>query len=183
MVLTVLAIGALLVCAILSFIALGVASLAPWIFLVAVAVLVVMTRYKENSKLVSWNDDYSVGIKEIDKDHQKLIDLINRFQTAIYYNTGSTFEQAALDELVDYTKYHFAKEEGLLEKHGYPEFTQHKKEHVNMIAKVDAYIEEHRRGDHESLAKIADFLRDWLIKHINGTDKQYSSFLHSKGVE
>lgn len=183
MVLTVLAIGALLVCAILSFIALGIASLAPWVFLAAVAVLVVLTRYKENSKLVSWNDGYSVGIKEIDKDHRQLIDLINRFQTAIYYNTGSTFEQEALDELVDYTKYHFAKEEELLEKHGYPAFTEHKKEHHEMIAKVDDYIEEHRRGDHESLAKIADFLRDWLIQHINGTDKKYCSFLHSKGVE
>lgn len=183
MVFTVLAIGVLLVGSVLSFIALGVASLAPWLFILAIAALVILTRYHEKSKRVVWKNDYSVGIEDIDDDHKKLIDLINRFQTAIYYNTGSTFEHRALDELVDYTKYHFSKEEDLLEKHAYPKFAEHKQEHSEMIEKVESYITEHRDDGHKSLAKISVFLRDWLIKHINGTDKQYSQFLHSKGVK
>lgn len=183
MVFTVLAIGVLLVCSILSFIALGVASIAPWFFLLAIAILVLLVRYHEKSKRVVWSNDYSVGIEDIDNDHKKLIDLINRFQTAIYYNTGSGFEQKALNELVDYTKYHFAKEEDLLEKHGYPQFDEHKQEHVEMIKRVENYIVEHRDEGHQSLARISKYLRNWLIKHINGTDKQYSEFLHSKGVK
>ncbi len=182
MILTVLAIGALLVCSILSFIALGFSTLVPWLFLIAIAIIVIWSRYKEKSNHVAWNDSYSVGIADIDNDHKQLINLINRFQTAVHYNTGSGFEQEALDELVDYTKYHFAKEEELLEKHKYPEFGAHKQEHEKMIAKVVSFIEAHRANGHESLAEIADFLRDWLINHINGTDKKYSKFLHSKGV-
>jgi hemerythrin len=28
-----------------------------------------------------------------------------------------------------------------------------------------------------------NFLKQWLIKHINGTDKEYSDFLRSKGAQ
>ena len=40
-----------------------------------------------------------------------------------------------------------------------------------------------RTGTGIQLLRAVNFLKDWLINHINGTDKEYSSFLISKGVK
>jgi hemerythrin-like metal-binding protein len=124
-----------------------------------------------------------VGIASIDLQHQKLIELINSLQTAVDYSTGEHFERKALDELVGYTKTHFKYEEDLLEKNGYADFESHCSEHARMIARVDQVLESYHRDQHGALQEALDFLKDWLINHINGTDKQYSQFLIDKGVE
>lgn len=182
MVLIVIIIGALLVGSILSFIALGASNIFPWLLLLLIAGLIFWTRRKEKSKFVTWKDEYSVGISMIDEDHRKLIDLINKFQTAVFYHTGGRYEEEALNELVDYTKTHFAREEHLMQKHHYPEFEEHKELHQQMIAEVERFVEQHKKEGHKSLAVVADFLKDWLIHHINGTDKKYSAHLRSNGV-
>ncbi len=182
MFMTVLVIGALLVGSILTFVALGISNPVPWLFLIAIIAIVLWLRKREKSSFVVWNDEYSVGIKQIDEDHQKLLNLINQFQTAVYYNTGKRFEQESLDELVNYTRTHFAREEKLMQDHDYPDFDAHLAQHKAMIAKVDQFIQAHRDNGHKALQDTADYLRDWLINHINGTDKKYSEYLRSRGV-
>lgn len=133
-------------------------------------------------RFVEWKDDYSVGIEVIDNDHKRLLNLINQFQTAAHYQTGREFEREAFDALIDYTKQHFKREEELMETHGYPTYREHKAEHVKMIAKVDAMLEEYKRRPQQTVEEAVQFLKTWLIGHINGTDKQYSQFLRDKGV-
>jgi len=108
--------------------------------------------------------------------------LINSLQTAVDYSTGEIFERKALDELVDYTKTHVEYEEGLMEQNGYPDFESHRAAHARMIEKVDQVLEAYRQDQDNAMQQALDFLKDWLINHINGTDKQYSSFLIDKGV-
>ena len=133
-------------------------------------------------RFVEWKDDYSVGIEVIDNDHKRLLNLINQFQTAAHYQTGREFEREAFDALIDYTKQYFKREEELMETHGYPTYHEHKAEHVKMIAKVDAMLEEYKRHPQQTVEEAVQFLKTWLIGHINGTDKQYSQFLRDKGV-
>ena len=133
--------------------------------------------------LMTWRDEYSVGVTEIDQQHRKLVNLINQLQTAVDYSTGEEFEREALDELVDYTKTHFSYEEDLMEQHGYPDFEPHRAQHQKMIKQVDEVLAEYAVDKEAAMNDALDFLREWLIKHINGTDKEYSSFLISKGVK
>ena len=133
MIITSLLIGALLVASILTFIALGFANPVPWLFLLAIGGVIIVSRIREKSHYVQWKPEYSVGIEVIDKDHQKLLSLINQFQTAVNYRTGEEFEKEALDAVLDYTKTHFKREEDLMEEHGYPDFEAHKALHRKMI--------------------------------------------------
>lgn len=175
-------VGTLLVAAILTFVALGISHPVPWILLATVIAIPLISNLSEHSRHVKWKDSYSVGIESIDEDHRKLFNLINQLQTAIHYQTGENFEKQALDDLVDYTRYHFQREEGLMAEHGYPDLVAHKGEHEKMIAKVEQFLIAYQEQGHDALEGVADFLKDWLVHHINGTDKAYSPFLREKGV-
>ena len=152
--------------------------------LVGVLVLIPLVHKKLSKRRhVEWKDEYSVGIDSIDRQHRKLLSLINHLQTAVDFSTGEEFERHALDELVDYTKTHFIYEEGLMEQHGYPEFEPHKQQHQQMIEMVEETLAGYQQDKDTAMRNATDFLKDWLINHINGTDKQYSTYLIEKGVK
>jgi hemerythrin-like metal-binding protein len=152
--------------------------------LVAILVAVPFVYNKLSTRrYLLWKDEYSVGIDSIDQQHKKLINLINHLQTAIDYSTGEEFERDALDELVDYTKTHFTYEEGLMRDNDYPDFAAHKEQHEKMFEKVREVLKEYEKDQDTAMSNAVEYLKDWLINHINGTDKQYSSYLIGKGVK
>lgn len=180
--LLVLLVGSLSVAAILTFIALGVFNPIPWLLSAIVIAIPIWITKKDKEQFVVWKDEYSVGIESLDNDHKKLLGLINNLQTAVHYQTGEDFEKEALDEVVAYTKYHFDREEKMLLEAGYEDFEAHKKTHTNMIAKIDEFLLEYEKHGHVALENVAQYLKDWLIGHINGTDQEYSSLLKAKGI-
>ena len=172
----------LIVAAILGLLA-GPTSPITWILIAILVVIPFIHRRMASDQFVEWKDDYSVGIDSIDQQHKKLLNLINQLQTAVDYSTGEQFEREALDELVDYTKTHFTYEEGLMRDNDYPDFEPHKLQHEKMFEKVREVLAEYEQDQDTAMANAAEYLRDWLINHINGTDKEYSSYLIGKGVK
>jgi len=161
----------------------GISNPLPWISLVVLAAVILAHNKIVGSRYLTWKDSYSVGIDSIDNDHKKLIHLINNLQTAIDYKTDRQFESLTMDEVVDYTHYHFDREEGLMEDNSYPDFIPHKAKHEEMIAKVNKYVEAYERDESGAIESLLAYLKSWLIAHINGTDQEYSEFLISKGVK
>ena len=171
----------LITAAILGLMA-GPTSPITWGLIALLVVIPLVHRKLSKRRFVEWKDEYSVGIDSIDQQHRRLVNLINQLHTAVTYSTGEEFEREALDELVDYTKTHFSYEEGLMEQNGYPDFEPHKAQHKKMIDQVEIVLREYEENADLAMQDALNFLRDWLINHINGTDKQYSEFLRGKGV-
>ncbi|MES9946268.1 MAG: bacteriohemerythrin [Candidatus Thiodiazotropha sp.] len=173
---------------VLAFLVIGIGFLfgidnpVPWIMIAILIALPFIHKKMTARKFVSWDDGLSVGIQAIDDEHQKLLTLINNLQTSVLYPTGETFERQALSELVDYTKYHFEREEKLMSENGYPDFEEHKKQHEEMIAKVSRFLESYEKDREATIDELTVFLKTWLVDHIAGTDKQYSQFLRDKGI-
>jgi len=173
---------------ILSFIVIGVGFMfgldnpVPWIMIAILAALPFVHKRMTASRFVSWDDELSVGIETIDDDHKKLLTLINNLQTAVFYPTGEAFERQALDELVDYTKYHFEREEKMMLDNGYPDIEAHKKQHEEMIAKLGGFLAAYEKDREATVDDLTTFLKEWLLNHIAGTDQKYTPFLHEKGV-
>jgi len=182
MILLVLFVGALLVAMILTFTALGVVHPVPWLLLASLLVLPIVVNRCEKKHFAVWKDEYSVGVESIDDDHRKLLNLINKFQTAVHYRTGKEFEKEAFDEVIAYTKYHFDREEKMMLEAGYPELEAHKKIHRAMVAKIDEFVKDYETRGHEALEGVSLFLKDWLVNHINGIDQDYSSLMIEKGL-
>lgn len=154
----------------------------PWLMAALLVAIPFIHKRMVGQRFVEWSDDYSVGIQVIDEDHKRLLHLINNLQTAAHYHTDETFVKEAMDELVDYTKTHFKREEDLMEENGYPDFEAHKAEHEAMIAKVGETLKAFEQNQDSAIEDAVQYLKTWLINHINGSDQGYSGFLRDKGV-
>ncbi len=172
-----------LITAILLGFTLGLTHPLPWIFIVALVIVIVLNKKMTESQFVTWKDEYSVGIESIDNDHKMLLKLINQLQTSSLYYTGEDFDKEALNELIEYTKFHFAREEKMMEENGYPDFEAHRQQHRDMTEEVISRVKAYEADSEKTVDDLLDYLKKWLINHINGTDQKYSSFLRDKGVK
>ncbi|MCL4537578.1 MAG: bacteriohemerythrin [Nitrospirae bacterium] len=132
--------------------------------------------------LFTWSDKYSVNINEIDNQHKKLIGIINELHDAMSKGKSNDILSNVLQDLIDYTRVHFANEERIMNMHGYHDYTAHKAAHEDLLRQVTKFDKEFREGKFGLSIQMMNFLKDWLSKHILETDKKYSPFLNSKGV-
>jgi len=167
---------ALLVMIVLGFM-LGIGHPLPWILIAVIILIPVIHDKIVGKRFVKWNDSYSVGVEDIDNDHKKLLGLINQLQTAAHYSSDNDMIDTILDDLVDYTKYHFSKEEDMLKQSGYPHFDEHKLQHEAMIKKVSEFIEGYKADDSRTIDDVTQYLKSWLINHINGSDQDYVPYV------
>ena len=131
--------------------------------------------------LMEWNDKLSVGIGTIDTDHQKLVSMANELFEAMRNAKGKEALGRILDGLVGYTKTHFAREESYMGKHLYPAATGHKAEHAAFVKTVLDVQAKYHAGETAVLSmQVLNFLRDWLVKHIQGSDRALGAFLQGK---
>lgn len=129
---------------------------------------------------IEWSDKLITGVREADEQHKKLVSLINELYDAMKQGKGKEVIDKALDELVRYAGYHFTTEETLMSKYGYPELASHKREHEAFKAKIKEFLEKKAKGEATLTMEVMTFLKDWLVKHIMGTDKKYGPFLQQK---
>ncbi len=85
---------------------------------------------------MEWSENLSVGIKEIDEQHKKLVSQINALHDGMRSGQGKDTLEKTLGELADYSQYHFKTEEKYMEKFGYPDFEKHREEHDAFVVKV-----------------------------------------------
>jgi len=132
--------------------------------------------------LITWNDSYSVKVKQMDDQHKKLIDIINHLHDAMKAGKGKEAVNKVMTDLVAYTKTHFATEESLMKLHAYPGYDDQKKAHSALVTQVADIHKKFEAGNAPLSQDVMSFLKDWLVKHIQGTDKKYGPFLNEKGV-
>jgi hemerythrin len=132
--------------------------------------------------LMQWKSDYSVNVAEIDRQHQKLIQMINDLNDAMVEGKGKDAIGKIVDGLVNYTGTHFSTEEKYFDKFGYPESYSHKMEHVAFVKKATEFKSGFASGKLGLSIDVMDFLSKWLQNHILVNDKKYSPFFNSKGL-
>lgn len=134
--------------------------------------------------VIQWSHELSVGIDSIDQQHQILIRMINSLNTAMAKGEANTIIGNILEDLTDYTRYHFSYEEELFEQHDYPNTIAHKRHHTNLIEEISTLKDRYEYDLSGSLSlEIMQFLKNWLTNHIMKTDKSYSKYLIEKGVK
>lgn len=133
-------------------------------------------------EIVQWSENLSVGIANIDEQHNRLIQLMGELDEAIRRNEGADVVEDVLTNLFNYAQAHFAAEEELFRKHKYPEMALHELEHQRFIAKAFAFKEKLSAKKPGLAIELLNFLSSWVLNHIELTDKRYAKHLHGCGV-
>jgi len=77
-------------------------------------------------KNIVWNAEFSVGVKEMDDQHQRIIRTFNKLVDNVQAHVGSEVISEVLSEMVGYASDHFKREEQLLEDHKHPDLNRQK---------------------------------------------------------
>ncbi|MGA3092152.1 MAG: bacteriohemerythrin [Terriglobales bacterium] len=130
----------------------------------------------------AWNASYSVKVEAMDAQHRRLFEIISELFTAMRSGHGKDIAGHVLQRLIDYTVQHFAAEEKLMEKNGYPGLAPHKGEHKILTEKVLAFKKDFEAGIVSITPDLMKFRQNWLTNHIQTVDHKYGDFLNAKGV-
>jgi methyl-accepting chemotaxis protein/hemerythrin len=132
---------------------------------------------------IQWDDAaMSVRVAEIDEQHKVLVSMINELNEAMRSGRGKDALGDMIRGLKDYAAFHFAHEEKLMGSHDYPGLLAHKARHREFVKQVVDFERDFKSGRAALTMEIMQFLKDWLVEHIQGTDRSYSKHLNDRGV-
>jgi hemerythrin len=133
--------------------------------------------------MIEWDDEYSVGISRIDDEHKQFIDIIN-MAIATKERNGTPEElKEVLHRITMYAITHFATEENYMIEFNYPEYQYHKEEHHDFSKKIIEYCDRVTDGDSQLANKILEYLKQWLVNHIQVTDRKYIDCFKRNGLK
>jgi hemerythrin len=131
--------------------------------------------------MFEWESKYELGVDFIDEQHKKLFEIGNRaynlFKNEFCIDKYDKIVQI-IEELKDYTVFHFTAEEGYLKKMGYKKLLSHKVEHddfVNKFNNIDLKKIDEKQDDY--IVEILEFIYKWIDEHILVKDREYKNEL------
>ncbi len=131
---------------------------------------------------ITWTDEFSVGVGKFDAEHRNLVNFINKLNNALKIGSAQKTIEEILGGLIRYTAIHFKHEEDYMVLYDYPAYEAHRKEHQDLTAQVADFYERFCAGKTTFSLELLNFLKDWLTKHILGSDRAYRDFFNGKGV-
>lgn len=139
----------------------------------------VIKRYlsftREEQLMIKWKEEYRVGIDFIDEQHERLFEIANRvyelLKNDLYFDKYDEIIQV-IEELRDYTIFHFKAEEDYMMQIKYRKFFSHKVEHDDFIRKIEELdLENIDKMQNEYLLELIQFIVKWVTGHILETDR------------
>ncbi|SDW13054.1 bacteriohemerythrin [Marinobacter mobilis] len=129
-------------------------------------------------EIFPWNSHFETGIELIDQQHRKLVDILNRLGSHFSCADDVQFRHL-LQDLLDYTHYHFDAEEQIWQKYfqGQPLFDNHHQAHELFFEQIQEFWDS---GDEreQDLKGLFDFLTRWLAFHILEADRRMALMVH-----
>ncbi len=133
--------------------------------------------------MLTWDDKYSVGISIIDEQHKKLFGIINKTIYAKEHGEDTEELKNVLEEMTQYALEHFEAEEAYMVMFNYPEYEYHNEEHYGFITKTSAYFDRVVNGGYHISNELFEYLKQWLVNHIQSTDRKYIDCFKKNGLE
>ena len=133
--------------------------------------------------LITWDDSLKIGLVEIDTQHKRLVDLLNELFDAMQAGKSKEIIGRVIIELSNYTITHFSNEEKYFKQFGYVDMEEHMLAHKSFINKIKGFRDEFQAGNTSVSTDMMRYLKDWIVKHINGTDKKYVELFKSNGIK
>ena len=131
---------------------------------------------------IMWNNNFSVGVQNLDEQHKKIIKILNKL---IEMNDTTVDSEIISDTLTEMTKYaseHFEAEEKLMNENNYPDYLLQKEQHKQFREKTVRFCLDTMSYKATIPIEVLSFLREWWINHILSSDMKYKTFFSQLGL-
>ena len=126
--------------------------------------------------LLKWQDNFSVGIEEVDHEHRELIELINTLHDTLAADRTGARVEAFLGEILTDISAHFALEEKVMRARRYDALAEHKADHERLLDDLRDIMD---GGAPEGPERLAARLESWFAKHFRTHDARLHGRLGS----
>ncbi len=134
---------------------------------------------------IEWSDRLSVGVKQLDEQHIRIIRMINRMIDHVNSQIAVDDWDIISDTLFEMTQYsqdHFDCEEALMNRYGYPKGDHQEELHMEFLETTVELSRTLESPTKHSLEELLAYLGNWWVGHILGEDMQYKLFFADHGV-
>lgn len=129
---------------------------------------------------IRWDENFSVGVEILNRQHRQIIQLINQLRLDTQDGLRRDSVVDALRRLLQYSRDHFAAEEGLLERHGYPDLDAHRQQHRAFAGRLLDFCACAAAGQEALADDMLLFLSNWWVWHIQCEDMEYRPLLEAR---
>jgi hemerythrin len=133
--------------------------------------------------IYAWKLEYSVGVKEIDNQHKKIFEILGRLHIAIKSKREHEFLAEIIQELVNYSVYHFETEEKYFDKFKYEFTEEHKKQHQSFKEEIREIMDTPNLNEEKVTKQLLEFVIKWIKGHVTGADRKYIKCFQENGLK
>jgi hemerythrin-like metal-binding protein len=130
-------------------------------------------------------DVLSLGVKTMDTEHRHLAALFDDFAAALKDGAPRERVNTIVEQALAATNEHFDSEERLMEKAGYPEIEEEKRQHRMLRMKMTTLagdILNMGTCDPITLENIGA-MQQLLYEHMDGPDRDLANYLIPRGIQ
>ena len=132
---------------------------------------------------ITWTENFSVGVMQLDKQHKRLIQILNRLIENPQTTTRSETISDLLNDMTNYAQEHFTTEEELMRQYDYPRIEEHIAQHHAFRRKTGEFCMATMNEVGTVPENMLQYLRNWLVEHILKSDMAYKPFFQELGIE
>lgn len=122
-----------------------------------------------------WKEEYAIGVESIDNQHKHLFEIGNSiYELLENYVLEDKYDRIinVLNDLREYTKYHFQSEEDYMIEIMYSGYFKQKVEHEDFIDKIEEIqLQDLDENQEKHIRELLLFVFNWILEHILQRDK------------
>ena len=120
--------------------------------------------------LIKWREEFSVGVVEVDYEHQELIELINKLHRSVQEGVTRIQVVEGLGEIYAQIASHFALEEKVMQETRYPAYREHKMDHEALLDDLRDIMDEVEDDGEFDEQRLSIDLDRWFSEHFRVHD-------------
>jgi len=136
---------------------------------------------EDKTHLLQWQNKFNLGIDEADRQHKKMLSMMNGVHVMSVNHCSNKAIAKALDALITYTEVHFAWEEELFTSYDYPQSELHHNTHVKLVQDLRQHQANIATSNNTQIRNELVALNEWLLNHIEHSDKDYVAHIKAQG--
>lgn len=129
--------------------------------------------------IIEWNVSLLLGIPEVDKHHQRLVQLLNEAYDS--FREEQAIPSSVIEEVIDAATDNFARQEGMMAEASYPRLAEHRNEHQVFLRRIRELQKTQKENRNFSI-ELLWFLCNWVSHHIRETDAELGRFLDGASI-